>query len=471
MNRIQTRFKFLKNIILSLLIVSGFKGIAQSVDTTYYDINWKVVNTKDSASFYGTKRRINDSTIVIRDYYLSDTLQNAGQYINGMKKGRWTYYYPNGKVKTDFEFTLNGTSKRWYVFNEEELKPNEEGIYHTFNHWPKFKDDSRDLDEYINKTLVLPKEAVKNDFTFFKTKMRLVIDENGKVVSAREETTIAFWNNGKFETGQGISQLKYGVENALVDLFLNMPNWNPAVVRDQPVKSSLSVSVRYGNLDTTFFDGGWNEIGFFSKAAYYRITKKDKTDSTKTIEVTNFKSGQTQEEVYYSDYANALKAGPSRAWYNTGRLKMDAMYFDNNLHGTLQSFWDNGQLKRKDIYEKGKLITGEVFNPDGSPTSYYDYEIAAQFPGGMNELVKFLGNNIVYPKQARRQNISGKVFLKFYIDTNGFVKDIHVEKGVSKEIDAEAVRVVKSMPSWSSAMRDGEKVKCYYRLPINFKLN
>jgi TonB family protein len=474
MTRNLSCFKYLQSVILTLFIVLGFENVAQSIDTTYYDINWKAVNAKDSASFYGTRLRINDSTVVIRDYYLSDTLQNKGQYINGTKKGRWTYYYPNGKVKSDFEYTQNGTSKHWYVFSEKELTPNEQGIYHTFNHWPKFKDDARALDEYINKTLVLPKDAVKNGFTFFKTKMRLIIDENGKIISAEEEKTIGFWSNGKFETGEEISNLKYGVESTLIDLFLNMPNWNPAIVRDQPVKSSLSVSVKYGNLDTTFFNAEWKEIGSFSKAAYYRLTKKDKTDKTDTtkfIEITYFKSGQVQQEDCYSNYANSVMTGPSKAWYSNGQLKMDASYVENKLNGKLQTFWDNGQLKRKEIYDHGKLMTGEVYNPDGSPTSYYDYEIGAQFPGGVTEMVKFLGKSIVYPKKARRQNVSGKVFLKFYIDTDGLVKDILIEKGVSKEIDAEAIRVLKTMPAWTSALLDGEKVKSYYRLPLNFKLN
>lgn len=236
----------MKNIILLILLILSHQAISQKIDTTFYDKDWKPVKTKDLASFYGTKQKINDSTVLIKDYFLTDTLQNKGQYINGVKKGRWTYYRSDGSIKTDFEFINEGKNKNWYTFDEDQLKPNDEGVYHTVNNDAKFKGDSKTPNDYINANFVLPKKAIKNDFTSFEVTYKIIIDENGKVVKAYEMRTVGYRDkNGEFKTREEESKLKYDVDKALTDFLLNMPNWEPAIVRKQPVKSAQNIYIKY----------------------------------------------------------------------------------------------------------------------------------------------------------------------------------------------------------------------------------
>lgn len=222
--------------------------------------------------------------------------------------------------------------------------------------------------------------------------------------------------------------------------------------------------------DTLFYDADWLKLNSNTNAEYYKIVTKDQADTNIAEEKTYYRSGQIRQEDRYINYASHKLDGVSKTWYKNGRLKAEAHYKDGKLEGSLRSYWDNGQRKREDVYESGKLTEGHVYNLDGTEAQYYEYEIMAQYPGGLDQMKRYLTRNIKYPKKARKQGISGKVLLKFYVDTDGSIQNVKVEKGVSEELDQEAIRVVKKMPRWQPGRLDGEKVKTYYILPLNFRI-
>lgn len=97
-------------------------------------------------------------------------------------------------------------------------------------------------------------------------------------------------------------------------------------------------------------------------------------------------------------------------------------------------------------------------------------EQQAEFPGGFEAMVKFLGKNMKYPAVARRMDIQGSVYVSFVIDKEGNISDPEVIKGISAECDKEAIRVVKMMPPWKPGKQNGKPVRCRFVLPIKFKL-
>lgn len=101
---------------------------------------------------------------------------------------------------------------------------------------------------------------------------------------------------------------------------------------------------------------------------------------------------------------------------------------------------------------------------------YVAVEEMAEFPGGQNELMKFLAMNIRYPESAMKNDIQGRVIVKFIITKTGKVEDPVVVKGVDPALDAEAIRVVKEMPNWTPGKVNGKPVDSYFNIPINFKL-
>ena len=94
-----------------------------------------------------------------------------------------------------------------------------------------------------------------------------------------------------------------------------------------------------------------------------------------------------------------------------------------------------------------------------------------QFPGGMAEAMKFLAKNIKYPVESQKAKIEGRVIVQFVVKENGKVADIKVMRGVSPELDAEAIRVVGLMPDWIPGKQRGKAVAVKYTMPIMFRLD
>lgn len=93
-----------------------------------------------------------------------------------------------------------------------------------------------------------------------------------------------------------------------------------------------------------------------------------------------------------------------------------------------------------------------------------------EFVGGIDSLFAFLGKNLVYPKEAKKSGIQGRVYVGFVVGKEGVVREVKVIRGVHPLLDAEALRVVKLMPEWKPGVLDGEPVSVSFNLPINFNL-
>ena len=124
----------------------------------------------------------------------------------------------------------------------------------------------------------------------------------------------------------------------------------------------------------------------------------------------------------------------------------------------------NFQAVKEDLYQtlKNKSVGDSIFQVVGQMPS---------FPGGDRELMEHIAKNIKYPQEARDKEIQGRVFIGFVIEKDGSVSNVKVLRGISKECDAEAVRVISSLPKWKPGMHEGKPVRVSYQIPINFKLN
>ena len=118
--------------------------------------------------------------------------------------------------------------------------------------------------------------------------------------------------------------------------------------------------------------------------------------------------------------------------------------------------------------------TASVMAPESSAQDsmvFRSCEVMPEFPGGVMEMMKFLQMNINYPPTAAANNIEGRVVLQFIVEKTGKVGDVKVVRSVNEELDAEAVRVVKSMPDFTPGRQDGKPVSVWYTLPVSFKLH
>lgn len=101
------------------------------------------------------------------------------------------------------------------------------------------------------------------------------------------------------------------------------------------------------------------------------------------------------------------------------------------------------------------------------------YKVVDQMPefkGGIDKLVEYIQRKLVYPKEARELDISGRVVVSFVVDTKGRVRDAKVVLRVHPLLDDEALRVVNGMPRWKPGSIKNEKVNVEFNLPISFTL-
>ncbi len=93
-----------------------------------------------------------------------------------------------------------------------------------------------------------------------------------------------------------------------------------------------------------------------------------------------------------------------------------------------------------------------------------------QMPEPPFDINKYLSQNIRYPAAAKEDGIQGRVVLQFVVDRDGSVGDIKIARDIGGGCGKEAVRVVSGMPKWKPGKQNGQAVKVYYTLPVNFKL-
>ncbi len=96
--------------------------------------------------------------------------------------------------------------------------------------------------------------------------------------------------------------------------------------------------------------------------------------------------------------------------------------------------------------------------------------IIPMFPGGDAALMQFLAKNVKYPVKAEEKGIQGRVVVTFYVEEDGSISDVQVEKSVHPSLDKEAIRVVKSMPRWTPARKGSEAIRFKCTTPVTFRL-
>ena len=127
--------------------------------------------------------------------------------------------------------------------------------------------------------------------------------------------------------------------------------------------------------------------------------------------------------------------------------------------------WSLGAQAQKSIdliNDNYDASNDEVFHSSGHMPS---------FPGGDVALMKFIKDNMIYPYEALKNRIEGKVIIQFVVTKTGKVGKIKVARSVNKKLDQEAVRLIKLLPDFSPGRNNvGEPVNVWYILPVIFKL-
>lgn len=106
------------------------------------------------------------------------------------------------------------------------------------------------------------------------------------------------------------------------------------------------------------------------------------------------------------------------------------------------------------------------------PKSLKDEEsfVRPEYPGGLEECVRFIKQFMQYPADAVAAHREGKVKVAFFVEKDGSLSDIHVVTPVYPSLDKEALRIVRMMPAWTPGTVNGETKRIRTGMTVTFKL-
>ena len=206
-----------------------------------------------------------------------------------------------------------------------------------------------------------------------------------------------------------------------------------------------------------------------------------------------YKNGQVNSK---TSYRKGVIYGVSSEWHQNGKLNLVGNY---NKYGQKINTWiryrESGKIVSKGDYvkgnkegewewyfENGQVSALETYNNDRQNNEVYWNELGVllpdqskgeslpEFEGGMSAFVQYLEERIVYPEDAIKDNVTGKVFVKFVVSKKGEVEKVNIVNSVSPTLDEEAVRVLQSCPKWNPARQHNLPVDVWYTVPIEFSL-
>jgi TonB family protein len=154
-------------------------------------------------------------------------------------------------------------------------------------------------------------------------------------------------------------------------------------------------------------------------------------------------------------------------------------YGDKGKNGAIEVITFKKDEKRPDVkIEKSnsddKISAKEpiavVKEQPASKDMFVAIEELPEFPGGKTAMGAWINANLKYPAEAVKAKITGKVYVNFIVSYKGKVKNVVVSKSVSPLLNAEAIRVISSMPEWKPGSQGGKPVDVQMQVPVEFKL-
>ena len=186
---------------------------------------------------------------------------------------------------------------------------------------------------------------------------------------------------------------------------------------------------------------------------YPEVAKKNKTQGKVFLSFTVEKNGKLGDVVITRGLSKETDAEAVRVIKNSPN-------------------WNPGLLGGKPVRVKYNLNVNFNLSQNTNKKAAIKSAIQPEFPGGTNKLYSYLAKNLKYPEQAKKDKIQGNVMLAFNVEKDGNLKDVEVIKSLSKETDAEAIRVMKAAPRWNPAIdKDGHPVRVKYVVAVNFTMS
>ncbi len=291
-----------------------------------------------------------------------------------------------------------------------------EEIFMIVKEMPQFPGGELGLRKYIADNVKYPKAAADSGISG-KVYVRFAVMSTGKV----EKVVIA----------RGVHQL---LDEEAMRVISKLPDWTPGKQKGKAVNVWYTIPINFA-LDNA---------------------------NDKTIVITT-KDGETIKLKNPEDAKN----------YDVENIEKIKV-LKNADRNTEKVAANNGEIvpvlteKVKEILEAPKY-DNEKTTSDNEKV-FLIVEEMPKFEGGHEGLKNFITNNLKYPEEAKKNGVTGKVYVRFAVNKEGMVEKSEIARGVSPSLDAEALRVINSLPKWTPGKQKGKPVAVYYTVPIKFAL-
>jgi protein TonB len=199
-----------------------------------------------------------------------------------------------------------------------------------------------------------------------------------------------------------------------------------------------------------------------------------------------FRLGPRFKSFRCSDPDGHVLNGRYISYTSIGTADTMGTFAGNKRVGNWDIYTPSGRLAARQRYEDGVLLwtkdtlqlkqesdsIAALKKKDSGDTMTPKIEIESDFPGGPAAWLRYLNKNLRYPDEAVNNWIMGTTIIGFIVDKEGHIPEnsIWVARSVEYSIDREAIRIIRSSPSWTPAVQNGRVVRSYKKQPIVFRL-
>ena len=331
----------------------------------------------------------------------------------------------------NFLFAANETIRKFeksiFIENDDST-----AIFAVVEKMPQFPSGDEGMIQFFDDYIIKP-DAVRSGAQEGVVNVSFIVDTLGKI----QKPTIL---KGFCKT----------CDEDVIRVLNLMPDWIPGEQSGKKVNVKLTVPVKFtkDSREIQLYKLGvkYYEEGNFIMAdsLYTQVIRKNSSNNNAYYNRALTRFNLDNELGYCKDMFEAaqLKDQEAQLKYDEFCLKYDSIIKAD--HNSAKE-----KFKRKDT----------VVN-----------EVIPEFPGGTDEMFKYIAKVTKYPNEAKDKGVSGTVFVKFVINRDGKIEGARILRGVSESCDREALRVINSMPNWKPASLGDKKVAVLFTIPIRFTL-
>ena len=151
-----------------------------------------------------------------------------------------------------------------------------------------------------------------------------------------------------------------------------------------------------------------------------------------------------------------------------------------HLGSMQQTYSFHGSIKKRVLLSLiifsvfGGTVYAQTSKDSVSSSSTYttkngDVITQPEFKGGVEKMYEYINTNFIYPEEAERRSVRGKMEVEFTVEKSGDITYVGILKGLDESIDEEILRLLKAMPRWTPATKNGAPVRYKVSMPINIR--